>query len=69
MNIYLFLAPLGLSCGTQVAACGIFNCSMQTLSSGMRDLVPQVGIKLWLPALGVWTPSHWTIREVPVLDS
>ena len=67
--MYLFLAPLGLSCGTQVVACGIFNCSMQTLSCGMWDLVPQVGIKLPLPALGVWIPSHWTIREVPVLDS
>ena len=35
------------------------------LSCGMQDLVPQPGIKPRLPALGVWSPNHWTMREVP----
>ena len=50
-----------------VAAHGIFDlrCSMQTLSCGMWDLVPRPGIKPGPPALGMWSLSHWTIREVP----
>ena len=38
-------------------ACGIFNCSMW-------DLVPRPGIKPGPPALGTWSLSHWTAREV-----
>ena len=38
---------------------------MQTLSCGMWDLVPRPGIKPEPPALGMWSLSHWTIREVP----
>ena len=38
---------------------------MQTLSYSMWDLVPWQGIELRSPALGVWSPSHWTTREVP----
>ena len=49
-----------------IAACRIFSCSMQTLSCGMWDLVPQPVIKLSSPALGVWNLSHWTTREVPL---
>ena len=40
-----------------VAALGL-NCSMW-------DLVPGAGIKPGLCALGAWSLSHWTIREVP----
>ena len=29
------------------------------------DLVPWPGIKLWPPALGAWSLSHWTTRDVP----
>ena len=36
-----------------------------TLSWGMRDLIPWLGIKPGLPALGVWNLSHCTTREVP----
>ena len=39
----IYLAVPGLSCGTWdllVVACGIFSCSMQTLSCSMWDLVP-----------------------------
>ena len=35
------------------------------LSCGMWDLIPQPGIKPGPPALGVWSLSHWTTREVP----
>ena len=38
---------------------------MQTLSYSLWDLVPWQGIELRFPALGVWSLSHWTIREVP----
>ena len=67
---------LGLSCGTRdlrccvwdllVAACGIFSCGMRTLSCSMWDLFPCPGIKPGPPALGVWSLSHWTTREVPL---
>lgn len=40
-----------------VAACGIFSCSM-------RDLAPQTGIEPGAPALGAWSLSLWTPREV-----
>ena len=48
-----------------VVACGIFSCSMQTLSWGMWDLVPWPGIEPRPPALGVWSLNHWTPREAP----
>ena len=44
----------------------IFYLAAPGLSSGMWDLVPQPGIKPGPPALGVWSFSHWTSREVPV---
>ena len=44
-------------CWVLVAACGIFSCSMQ-------DLIPWPGIKPRAPALGVWSLSHWTTKEV-----
>ena len=43
---------------------GTFSCGMPTLSCGMWDLVPRAGIELGAPALGAWSLSHWTIREV-----
>jgi len=35
------------------------------LSCGIQDLVPRPGVKSRSPALGVWSLSHWTTREVP----
>ena len=35
------------------------------LSGGMWDLIPQPGIEPGAPAVGVWSLSHWTIREAP----
>ena len=34
------------------------------LSYSMWDLVPQPGIEPRPPAFGVWSPSHWTTKEV-----
>ena len=37
---------------------------MRTLSYSMEDQVPWPGTELRPPALGAWSPSHWTTREV-----
>ena len=50
--LVIYLAELGLSY------------SMRTLSWGMWDLVPWPGIEPEPSALGVWSLSHWTAREV-----
>ena len=49
-----------------VVACGIFSCYMQILSCRMWDLVPWPGIEPKPPALGAWSLSPWTTREVPL---
>ena len=48
---------------------GIFDlcCSMWILRCSMWDLVPWPGIEPGSPALGAWSLSHWTTREVPLL--
>ena len=61
---YIYLAVRVL-----VAAWRIFGCGIQTLNCSMWGLVPQAGIKPWPSALGAWSPSHWTTREVPVMTS
>ena len=33
---------------------------------GMWDLIPWPGIEPSFPALGAWSLSHWTTREIPV---
>ena len=56
---FLFLKYLFIwLCHVLVAAHGIFSC-------GMWDLVPWPGIEPWAPALGAWSLSHWTTRDVP----
>ena len=50
---FIYLAVLVL-----VASCGIFNW-------GVWDLIPQPGMELGPPALGVRSLSHWTTRKVP----
>ena len=35
----------------------------------MWNLVPSSGIEPQPPALGAWSLSHWTTREVPLLES
>ena len=44
----------------------ILYLAMLGLSCSMWGLVPWPGIKPRLPALGVWSLSHWTTREVPI---
>ena len=46
---------------------GIFSWGIWTLSCNLWDLVPWPGMEPGPPALGVWSPSHWTTREVPVI--
>ena len=45
-------------------ACGTFSHSMGALSCGLSDLVSWPGIELRPSALGAWSLSHWTTREV-----
>ena len=48
----------------------LFLICIYLATSGLRwdiwDLVPWLGIEPRPPALGAWSLSHWTIREVPV---
>jgi len=43
--------------GSLVESCRVFSCSVW-------DLVLWLGIEPWPPALGAWSLSHWTTREV-----
>ena len=45
-----------------------FCYSMHTLSCSVWDLVPWPEIKPRHPALGVWYLSHWTTREIPIIQ-
>ena len=51
-----------LSCSMQTLSCG-----MQTLSCGMHvgSSSPARDRTRAPPALGAWSPTHWTTREVP----
>ena len=49
------------ACGLLAAACGLLAVAC------MRDLVPGPGIEPGPPALGEWSLTHWTAREVPRL--
>ena len=51
-----------------LAAAAFIYLAALGLSCGMRDLVPWPGIGLEPLALGVWSLSHWTTREVPPKD-
>ena len=46
-----------------LASCRIFTWAMGSLACHMQDLVPWPEIQLRLPAVGAWSPGHWTIRE------
>ena len=43
----------------------VSSCGMRTLSCGMWGLVSRPGIESRPHALGAWSLSHWTTREVP----
>ena len=48
-----------MACVLLVAACELL------VAACMWDLVPGPGIKPGCPALGAWSLTHWTTREVP----
>ena len=50
--------------GSSLAACRTFTYGMKTLSCGMWDLVPWPKIEPRPPALGIWSLSRWTTRNV-----
>ena len=56
-------------CWVLVEACGIFSCSVQTLSCSTWDLVLWPRIEPEPPALGAWSLRHWTAREDPSCTS
>jgi len=71
-KIFIYLAVVGLSWSTWglpflSGARGIFSCGMRTLCCNVCDLLLWPGMEPRLPALGVWSLSHWTTREVPAL--
>ena len=43
------------------------NLAVLGLSCGTQDLVPCPGIQPRPPALGAWSLSHWTTKEVPTV--
>ena len=52
LNIFIYLAVLGLSC------------SMQTLSCDLLGPLPCPGIEPGPPALAVWSLSHWNRKSL-----
>ena len=60
------MAAPGLKPSIFVMECRIFSCSIWTLSCSRWDLVPWPGINLGPPALGMWSFSLRTTREVPL---
>ena len=58
--------PDGLSSHlrTLFFVCFLIYLAVQGLTCGMWNLVAWLWIKLWPPALGAWSLSHWTTREV-----
>ena len=74
--IYLFtLAVPGLCCSTWDLRSSMRDLWLQhagsfLVAACLRDLAPQPGVEPGPPALGAWSLTHWTTREVPacVLD-
>ena len=55
-------------CSLQGPLSRVIFLAMLGLNCGMWDLVPQPGIKPRPPALGAWSLSHWTTREVQTFN-
>ena len=66
-----------LRCGIFLCVCGMFlvaacrlllSCSMRTLSRGMHAGSSSLTRdRTQTPALGAWSPTHWTTWEVPTI--
>ena len=61
---HFFFLPVAAWVIFLVAACRIFCCGMWNLSCRKWGLVPWPGIEPGPVALGTWSLSHWTTREV-----
>ena len=59
--IFIYLAVPGPSFGTQDLHCSMWE---SVFSCDMWDLGLLPGIEPWPLALGAWSLSHWTTREV-----
>ena len=61
-NLYLWsVESVAIPCESSlVVACELFGCSMW-------DIVPWLGLEPRSSPLGVWSLSHWTIKEVPTI--
>ena len=64
-KIFTYLTVQGL----QLHHVGSFSYSIWTFTCSNQDLIPRPGIEPGPPALGAPSLSHWTIREVPELES
>ena len=64
-NIYHFYFFIWLH-QVLVVAHRIFHCDMQTLIWHVGSSSLKCGIEPRTPALGAWSLSHWTTREVPL---
>ena len=64
-SFYFLLAAPALSCGT----CDLLVAARKILRCNMQDLVPWPGIEPGPPALGAWSLSPWTTKEVPLPSS
>ena len=66
----LFIHSFIWLCQVLVVALRVFNlhCNSHNhfFSCSMWDLVPSPGIEPGPPAFGVWSPSHWTIKDVHI---
>ena len=60
-NTYLLI---NLALRLLVEACGVFSCSMWTLSCRMQDLIPWRGMEPGPSALGAQSLGPWTSREM-----
>ena len=68
-TFYLFINLLiwHVGCLIFFSAHGIFRYNMRSLSWGLWDLVPWLGVEPGPPALGAQSLNHWTTREVTTI--
>ena len=67
MNSFSYLClsiSLSLLCLSLSLFLNIYFYFLAVLDLSLQDLVPWPGLELRSPALGAWSLSHWTTREV-----
>ena len=68
-NLFMYLAALGVNCGTWDLHCSTRDLWLQLVNSWLWHVGPSFLARdwTWAPsALGVQIVSHWTTREVPI---